>query len=254
MRAADSFGSSFRDFSGRDHRRLLRRIIGAYDSPLVRGYCFARFIIINVNIIQMLSLCMRGKRRILELGCGFGLFGCYFAARNPQIQYHGLDLSRERIAMATEASRRLQLDNVHFAYGDARGELDLRPEYDAVLMMDLMHHLPNEAKRRVLDTVLPRLPGSGHLVLKEVARRPMWKLAFTWVLDVAMTQSFDMWYRSAEEFRSIVDDSFAMEVYPIADLLPYPHVIYLFSRNETGGMGADAGDGSGSASDELDSG
>src|SRR5215211_5835059 len=83
----------------KEHRRLLRRIIDAYDSRIVRAYCFFRFIIININMLHILSLCMRGKTRILEIGCGFGLFGCYFGARNPRLEYHGIDLSEGRIDM-----------------------------------------------------------------------------------------------------------------------------------------------------------
>jgi len=71
-----------------DYRRLLRRIIRAYDSLLVRAYCVVRFQIINLNMLHILSLCLRGRTRVLEVGCGFGLFGCYFAARDSRGLYH----------------------------------------------------------------------------------------------------------------------------------------------------------------------
>lgn len=54
---------------------------------------------------------MRGKRRVLDIGCGFGLFGCYFSAVYPEISYHGYDLNPARIDMARLAAQRLGLAN-----------------------------------------------------------------------------------------------------------------------------------------------
>lgn len=227
----------------REHRTLLRRIIAAYDSRIVRWYCTIRFLIININMLHILRLCMRGKARVLEIGCGFGLFGCYFAARNPDIEYHGIDLSGNRIAMAQRAASRLKLANATFVQGDACDTLALDDQYDIVVMMDLMHHIPDEGKRNLISQVLPRLHPQGRLIIKDIAKEPWWKLGFTWLLDVLMTRGFDMWYWAPEEFRTLVDDGFGMEIYPISDWLPYPHVVYLFSREATArDLGAASGE------------
>ena len=63
-------------------------------------------------------------------------------------------------------------------------------EFDAVLMMDLLHHIPDDSKRQLLDAVLRRLAPDGVLIIKDVTRRPWWKMAFTWVFDVLMTRGF----------------------------------------------------------------
>lgn len=208
-------------------RHLLRRIIGAYDSALVRAYCHCRFLIININILHILGLCMKGKMRILDIGCGFGLFGCYFAARYPGIQYHGLDLNENRMKAATLAAQRLGLTNARFECRDARS-LNLHEMYDAVIMIDLMHHLPLEGKRHVFRTVQDHLAPGGCLIIKDVMRRPAYKLFFTWALDVLMTKSFEMWYWNPRDFREAVDPAFSVNLYPISDWLPYPHIVYLF--------------------------
>ncbi len=211
------------------HRKQLQKIIGAYDSRIVRAYSVARFLIININILHMLGLCMRGRKRILDVGCGFGLFGCYFASRYPDLQYHGLDLNAGRIQSAQKAAERLQLKNARFECRDAR-TLELADQYDAVVMIDLMHHLPLEGKKHVLETIGEHLAPDGAIIIKDVLRKPAWKLFFTWALDVVMTRGFDMWYWNPQQFREAVDDAFAMETYPISDWLPYPHVVHLFER------------------------
>ena len=73
--------------------------------------------------------------------------------------------------------------------------------------------------------------------MKDVTRRPAWKLFFTWALDAIMTRGFDMWYWDPHQVRSAVHPAFGMEVYPVSDVLPYPHVVYLFERESDGWTG-----------------
>ena len=216
----------------KEQKGLRRRIIAAYESRLVRAYCVVRFIIININMLHLLSFWMRGRVRVLEIGCGFGLFGCYFASRNPLLRYHGIDLDAGRIAMANRAVRHLKLDNISFEAGDAGGELRVEDQYDVVIMMDLVHHIPDDAKQRLFATVQSRLKPGGRIVIKDIERKPAFKLLFTWVLDVLMTKGFDMWYWDEPRFRGAVDPSFQMESYRIPHWLPYPHVLYVFSKDE----------------------
>lgn len=210
-----------------DYKRFLSSIVDAYDSRVIRAYCKARFTIININILQMLGLCLRDKRRVLDVGCGFGLFGCYFAAMYPEISYTGYDLNEERVETARRAAAKLGLKNVEFKCGDARS-LSVVEEYDAVFMVDLLHHIDDDAKSRLLDTCSAHLAPKGRIIIKDVTTHPFFKIAFTWALDVLMTRGFDMWFRDERKFYEILSRHFnRIEMYPISDWLPYPHVIYL---------------------------
>jgi 2-polyprenyl-3-methyl-5-hydroxy-6-metoxy-1,4-benzoquinol methylase len=211
-----------------DHKKLLTQTIGAYGSSrLVSAYCKVRFKIININILEVLALCLRGRRRVLEVGCGFGLFGCYFSAMFPEIEYCGLDINSARIEAAKEAASRLGLENATFRCTDAR-ELHLEDSYDAIMIIDLLHHIDDQSKRSLLATCARHLDDGGRLIIKDINTRPFWRLAFTWALDVGMTRGFDMWYWDEKAFQTALLKHFnRIDAFPIADWLPYPHIVYV---------------------------
>jgi 2-polyprenyl-3-methyl-5-hydroxy-6-metoxy-1,4-benzoquinol methylase len=209
-----------------EYRELVRRIIAAYDSTIVRSYCKLRFTVINIDILHILGLCLRGKRRVLDIGCGFGLFGCYFSAAFPEVSYCGYDRDPKRIDMARRAAARLGLPNVTFACGDAQA-LTLEDQFDAIMIIDLLHHLDDAAKHRLLETCAAHLAPDGRFIVKDVTTHPFAKLAFTWILDVLMTRGLQMWYWDERASHAAFGAHFnCIDTYPISDWMPYPHIVY----------------------------
>jgi SAM-dependent methyltransferase len=209
------------------HKQLLSRIVETYDSFLARMYCKARFMIININILHILALCLRGKTRVLDIGCGFGLFGCYFSALYPEIEYCGYDMNPKRVAMAQKTAARLGLKNATFHCGDAR-QLTIEDQFDAILMVDLMHHIDDSSKEKLVAVCAQHLADEGRLIIKDVTTHPHFKIGFTWALDVLMTRGFEMWYWSERRFHGLLSQHFArIDTFPLTDWLPYPHIVYL---------------------------
>jgi len=210
-----------------DYKRHLSHIIEAYDSTIIRAYSKVRFAIININILHILGLCLRNKRRVLDVGCGFGLFGCYFSTLYPEIEYRGYDMDANRIAMANRAAARLGLRNASFFHGDAR-QLRLDDQFDAIMMIDLLHHIDDAAKTQLLATCAEHLASGGRLIIKDVTTHPFFKIAFTWALDVLMTRGFEMWYCDERQVAGALQKHFTrVDTFPIADWMPYPHIVYL---------------------------
>src|SRR4029077_18882442 len=88
------------------------KVIRAYDDPIVRAYCWGRFWILRQRFLDEVGQYLPRQGRVLDLGCGFGLFSLYYASVRPSIEIEGIDLSERRIAMARKAATRLRVPNV----------------------------------------------------------------------------------------------------------------------------------------------
>jgi 2-polyprenyl-3-methyl-5-hydroxy-6-metoxy-1,4-benzoquinol methylase len=209
---------------------LIPRIVRAYDHPVVRAYCWGRFWILRQRFLDEIGQYLPAEGRVLDLGCGFGLFSLYYAASRPGLTLEGLDKNAGRIAMARMAASRLALDNVRYEVGDV---MDFRggPRYDAAYMLDIVHHIPAEGVRPLLEQMAKCLPAGGRLVIKDVDSAPAWKRWFTHALDKVMDPRTPVRYWAADELGPLIE-AVGFQVYRhlMVDVLPYPHILYTCER------------------------
>jgi len=92
----------------------IRSVIRAYDDPVVRAYCWGRFWILRQRFLDEIGQYLPARGRVLDLGCGFGLFSLYYASAHPDLTLAGFDRNARRIAMARAAAGRLRLGNVRY--------------------------------------------------------------------------------------------------------------------------------------------
>jgi len=209
------------------HSATVKRIIRAYDDPVVRAYCWVRFGILRQRFLDEIGQYLPDAGPVLDIGCGFGLFSLYYAATGPRRLLRGLDLDTRRIALARRAAGRLGLDNVAYEVGDAR-DFKGDGEVGAAYMLDIVHHVPPASVPPLLRALRRSLAPGGRLLVKDVDTRPAPKRWFTWLLDRAMAPSTPVHYWSAEALtQALVDAGFVVRRHLMVDLLPYPHVLYV---------------------------
>lgn len=109
--------------------------------------------------------------RLLEVGCGHGLFANAAALARPALDVLGVDPDARKIrwAEATVGSRR----NVRFRGGDLAGVGERG--FDVVAVIDVLYLVPRAAWPSFLSGLRERLRPGGRLLLKEVEPRPRWK-------------------------------------------------------------------------------
>lgn len=111
------------------------------------------------------------RGRLLEVGCGHGLFANEAALTNPELTVVGVDPSGEKVRWAhrTVAGR----GNVRFRM--ARVEDTPEDGFDMVAVLDVLYLVARKEWPSFLAACRARLRPGGRLLLKEVDVRPRWK-------------------------------------------------------------------------------
>lgn len=209
----------------------IRRIVRAYDDPIVRAYGWARFAILRQRFLDEIGQYLPANGVVLDIGCGFGLFSLYYAATGRGRLVRGVDMNRRRIALARRAAARLDIHNVSYEEGDARdfkGDMEVSAAY----MLDIVHHVAPAAVPPLLRQLHRALAPGGMLLVKDVDTRPAAKRWFTWALDKAMDPRAPVHYWSGDELSgALTTVGFTVRRHLMVDVLPYPHVLYVCRRN-----------------------
>ena len=194
--------------------------------PLERAYATIRFSILRPKLLSVMDLLLPDEGRILDIGCGFGLFSSYFAQTQPRRQIVGVDPNAKRIEMARRVAAQIGLPgNTYFA-GDAR-DASFEGEFAGAYVLDVMHHIPEDDQiallRRLRELLVPR----GVLVIKDITTEPAIGVEFTRLLDRIMVGWDEpLRYRHHREWGAILEDlGFRVRMVRVPDVLPYPHVV-----------------------------
>jgi SAM-dependent methyltransferase len=95
---------------------------------------------------------------VIDVGCG----PAYYFGRLPKVRYVGFDTSPHYVR---HARRRWGGDQVDFrceVFGEEH--LDELPPADAVLLLGLLHHLPDDQSRRLLGVTARALAPGGRVI------------------------------------------------------------------------------------------
>lgn len=165
--------------------RLVRRAVGAYrDEPLgVRFHVAVRARSCPFGEVER-RVPRRG--RVLDLGCGHGLGSLVLALGSPERAVQGVDVDGDKLPHAVAAAARAGVENVRF---DAVAP-GWRPDgaYDAVVLVDVLYLLGQEAARSLLAAVASAVAPGGSVLVKEIDLRPRWKYQLARIQELVATR------------------------------------------------------------------
>ncbi len=193
--------------------------------PIERAYANIRFSILRPKLLSVMDLLLPDEGRILDIGCGFGLFAAYFGQTQPNRRIVGVDPNAKRVAMARKVASNLGLESTFLA-GDAR-DVTLEGTFEGAYVLDVMHHIPAADQlpmlRRLRDLLAPR----GVLVMKDITTEPALGLEFTRLLDRVMVGwDEELTYRHHRAWGAMLTSlGFHVRMVRVPDILPYPHVV-----------------------------
>ncbi len=198
----------------------------ARELPLIeRAYANVRFSILRPKLLSVMDLLLPDEGRILDIGCGFGLFAAYFGQTQPARRIVGVDPDERRIVMAKRVCAGLGLEN-EFIAGDARN-VPLEGHFAGAYVLDVMHHIPKDDQLPMLERLRDLLAPRGVLVLKDITTEPHLQLKFTELMDRVMVGWKEpLAYRHHREWGEMLTGlGFHVRMVRVPDVLPYPHVV-----------------------------
>ncbi|MFN8521842.1 MAG: class I SAM-dependent methyltransferase [Chloroflexota bacterium] len=166
--------------------------------------------------------------RLLDVGCGHGLFANAAALACTTRTVVGIDPSPVKIGAALAAGR--AVSNVSFVQGVVQ-DAPTGP-FDAISILDVLYLLPVEQKLAILRACRERIAVDGVLLLKANDTAPRWKYQVARAQEVLMTRvgltlgHGDLHFLSREQNAALLElAGFRPTIHVLETWLPYPHVL-----------------------------
>jgi 2-polyprenyl-3-methyl-5-hydroxy-6-metoxy-1,4-benzoquinol methylase len=128
---------------------------------------------LRIRLRRVLPLTRGRYTRILDAGCGSGIFSFELAKRHPEAQVLGIELETSLVDRANEMARRAGLTNCRFEQGDVT-KLEFEGLFDLVVSVDNFEHVEDDvgAMRALLSALHP----GGRLVAHVPGYERRWLL------------------------------------------------------------------------------
>lgn len=122
--------------------------------------------------------------RVLEIGCGHGLFTLYAALASPERQLLGVDVDADKVAAAAAACTGVP----NIAVAEVPEGWAPAGAWDAIAIIDVLYLLGPAAGVALIDACAASLAPGGRMVVKEIATGPRWKYRLAVGQELAATR------------------------------------------------------------------
>ena len=169
--------------------------------------------------------------RVLDVGCGSGLFLGLLAVSDRISHGYGFDANPDAIKLAQKMRSSIEKGGLLWFEHIEVEQPWPNERFDVVSMIDVMHHIPLRNREDVIRTIASRLAPGGLFLYKDMVRRPLWRAWANRLHDFVITAE---WIRYAP-LESVVHwvRQAGMELlhYERIDMLWYGHELCVFRRS-----------------------
>ena len=136
----------------------------------------------RIRLRRVLPSVQGDFQRIIDLGCGKGIFSFELARRFPNATVVGVDLDEEQVERNRHIAKKYGHKNLSFEVGDLC-KLPYEGEFDLALSVDMLEHIEDDqhAIKQILKCIRP----GGYLVCHVPALMRIW-------LFSGMKENFDV--------------------------------------------------------------
>lgn len=188
-------------------------------------YAKIRSRLVPVDFFRQLVLRIPPRSDVMDIGSGAGLFTLILAGLRPDLNITGIELQQNRVDESNRVAKVMGVKNARFAVENLY-DAKFRMSFDAIIALDVLHHIEREACDLLVGKVYEALRSPGTFWIKEIDTRPRWRWAFTYLLDLLMASQDRFSYFCLEsrlgQLRSCGFE--CVEGFRLHSRLPYPHI------------------------------
>lgn len=130
------------------------------------------------------------RGRVLDVGCGAGLFLGLVGSARPDVTGIGFDADASAIAAAEGmAGRHFPDGRIRFEHS-AVGDAWPQGPFDVVGMIDVLHHIPPAAQREVIAAAFAHVGPGGLFVYKDMADKPFFRAWWNRLHDMLVARQW----------------------------------------------------------------
>lgn len=204
-------------------KKEMKELIALYPRLSSKTYVFLKNLLTPFDEIDS-SIPRKGK--IVDIGCGIGMYSFYLKLRAPQRRIVGIDNNLRRIAYANGISRRARYKTVEFLYTDLNEDYSLE-NCDAYLINDVLHHIPYKSKKVLLKKVFDKMTKGNVLVIKDMESESRLKFMLNYVSDKIMTMNGKLDFVDPGDMLSLLRRiGYKVDYRKIRGYL-FPHILYV---------------------------
>lgn len=187
---------------------------------------------IKLKICPLLQLetFVPAQGRMVDLGCGNGLFDFILKIGSPLREIIGLDYDEAKLNLAKKIQGGSPL--CEFRQADLT-QLDFPPA-DVYLLIDVLYLLPYPTQVEILKKCYELLPPGGYVLIKEIDTRPKWKYLWNYFQEtlavkiIGFTRGRKFYFRSSCEWASILRElNFSPSIVPLDKGYFHAHVLII---------------------------
>jgi 1-acyl-sn-glycerol-3-phosphate acyltransferase len=103
------------------------------------------------------------QAKVLDIGCGYGFMSYMLAFTSTKREITGIDYDEDKIDTANHCFSKT--DKINFVYTDVIGfEFE---KYDTIILADILHYLPADEQRLVIDKCIANLNPNGIVIIRD---------------------------------------------------------------------------------------
>lgn len=116
--------------------------------------------------------------KLLEIGCGRGLFSTWAAVTHPQLEVMGTDIDERKIADAKIIAKNWHRDQkISFAQSKPVSDVPAGP-WQAIAIVDVLYLMQKDKQFELLKQCAKQLAPRGVLIIKQMNTHPHWKASW----------------------------------------------------------------------------